>query len=122
MRFLLHDRDGKLAASVDTVLASADIEVITTLAQAPHADAVAERVVRTIRAACRDQLLILNRRHLTVVIRQDLADDTHCRPPQALRQALPFPLVPVPAAPAGPERGNCRPILGGIIPDDAVAT
>jgi putative transposase len=121
VRFLLHDRDGKFAAGFDTVFRSEGIEVIKTPAQAPNANAVAERVVRSIRAECLDQLLILNQRHLMFVLRQYVAYCNQRRPHQGLGQALPAPLAPGPTAPAAPEQVRCRPVLGGIIRDYAVA-
>ena len=84
-------------------------------------NAYAERVVRSVRAECLDHLLILNRRHLTVVLTQYLAYYNHRRPHQGLGQALPVPLAPVPTAAATPEQVSCRPVLGGIIHDYAVA-
>ncbi len=73
VRLLLHDRDGTFTAGFDTVLAAEGIDVIKTPAQAPNANAVAERVVRSIREECLDRLLILNRAHLTFVLEQYLA-------------------------------------------------
>jgi putative transposase len=70
VRFLIHDRDGTCAAGFDTVFRSEGSAVMKTPAQAPHANAVAERVVRSIRAEGRDQLLILNQRPLMFVRRQ----------------------------------------------------
>jgi putative transposase len=70
VRCLIHDRDGKFAAGFDTVFRSEGSAVMKTPAQAPHANAVAERVVRSIRAEGRDQLLILNQRPLMFVLRQ----------------------------------------------------
>ena len=120
VRFLIHDRDGKFAAGFDTVFRSEGVEVIRTPAQAPNANAVAERVVRSIRAECLDHLLILNQRHLTFVLKQYLANYNHRRPHQGLGQALPVPLAPVPTSPAAPEQVRCHPILGGLIHDYAV--
>jgi hypothetical protein len=55
------------------------------------------------------------------VLKQYLAHYNHRRPYQGLEQATPAPLAPAPTAPADPEQVNCRPILGGLIRDYAVA-
>ena len=91
VRFLLHDRDGKFPGSFDTVFQAEGIEIIRTPVRAPNANAVAERVVRSIRAECLDHLLILNQRHLRFVLKQYLAYYNHRRPHQGLGQALPVP-------------------------------
>ena len=84
-------------------------------------NAYAERVVRSIRAACLDRLLILNQAHLRFVLKQYLAYDNHRRPHQGLGQAFPVPLAPAPTSSTTPERVGCRPVLGGLIHDDAIA-
>ena len=84
------------------------------------ANAVAERMVRSIRAECLDRLLILNQRHLTFVLRQYVAYYNERRPHQGLGQQPPAPAAPAPLAPAAPGQVRCRPVLGGIIRDYAV--
>ncbi len=121
IKFLIHDRDSKFAAGFDTVFASEGIEIIKTPAQAPNANAVAERVVRSIRAECLDHLLILNQRHLRVVLKQYLAYYNQRRPHQGLAQQMPAPTTDPPTLPAAPEQVQCRPVLGGFIRDYAVA-
>ena len=121
VRFLLHDRDGTFAAAFDTVFAADGIAVIKTPVRAPNANAYAERLIRTVRAECLDRLLILNRAHLTVVLRQFFAYYNHRRPHQGLAQQAPIPLRSSPSAPAAPERGRYRPLAGGVIRDYASA-
>ena len=121
IKFLIHDRDSKFAAGFDTVFASEGIETIKTPAQAPNANAVAERVIRSLRAECLDHLLILNQRHLTFVLMQYLAYYNHRRPHQGLGQRMPAPTTEPPTVPVAPEQVRCRPILGGLIHDYAVA-
>ena len=95
--------------------------MIRTPAQAPNANAYAERVIRSIRAECLDHLLILSQRHLAFVLRQYVAYYNHRRPHQGLGQALPAPLEAAPTAAATPEQVRCRPVLGGLLHDYAVA-
>jgi putative transposase len=87
----------------------------------PNANAYAERVIRSVRQECLDHLLILNRAHLAFVLRQYVAYYNHRRPHQGLGQALPAPVALAPTSPAAPEQVSCRPILGGLIYDYAVA-
>jgi putative transposase len=68
-RFLIHDRDSKFSRAFDEVFRAEGIKVIRTPVQAPNANALAERWVRTVRADCLDRILILGRSHLEHVLR-----------------------------------------------------
>jgi hypothetical protein len=62
-RFLIRDRDSKFTRAFDDVFAADGILIIMTPTQAPNANAVAERWVRTVRQGCLDWMLIWGRRH-----------------------------------------------------------
>jgi len=115
-RFLIRDRDSKFTRDFDAVFASVDIEIVKTPVRAPKANAIAERLVRTVRAECLDWLLIVNRRHLERVLRV-FADhyNTH-RPHRSLHLTPPAPHVSklriIRPPSAGVER---RDRLGGLI-------
>jgi len=91
VRFLIHDRDSKFAASFDEVFRSEGIKVIQTPIRAPQANAYAERFVRTVRAECLDWLLIIGRRHLESVLRIYTAHDNRERPHRGLALLPPEP-------------------------------
>ena len=91
-RFLIHDRDTKFSASFEAVFASEGIETVLTPFRAPNANAVAERWVRSVRAECLDQLLILNETHLRRVLIEYVDYYNQSRPHQGLEQQAPLPL------------------------------
>jgi putative transposase len=62
--------------------------------RAPQANAIAERIVSTVRAECLDWLLILNRRHLEHVLRTFVAHYNAQRPHRSLNLQPPQPAEP----------------------------
>ncbi|PYQ73928.1 MAG: hypothetical protein DMG04_12225 [Acidobacteria bacterium] len=64
IRLLIRDHDRKFTRSFDEVFQGAGIRIVRTPIQAPLANGIAERFVRTVRSECLDWLLIANRRHL----------------------------------------------------------
>ena len=121
MRFLIRDRDGKFPASFDRVFASEDLPVVKTPPRTPNANAVAERVVRSLRAECLDQVLIVNQAHLRSVLAEYAVYYNHPRPHQGRGQAPPVPLAAAPALPVRPARIQRRPVLGGLLNDYDIA-
>ncbi len=87
--FLIRDRDSKFTRAYDDVFASDGVQTIKTPIQAPNANAVAERWVRTIRQECLDWLLILSRGHLARVLDEYLHHYNDQRPHRSLDLAPP---------------------------------
>jgi putative transposase len=84
-RFLLRDRDTKFTTAFDAVFTAAGMNIIRTPAQAPRANAHAERWVGTVRRECTDRMLILGQRHLTAVLTEYTHHYNEHRPHRAQR-------------------------------------
>ena len=65
VRFLIRDHDRKFTGSFDAAFETENIRIVRTPIQAPEANGIAERFVRTARSDCLDWLLIVNAWHLT---------------------------------------------------------
>ena len=117
-RVLIHDNDSKFTTPFDLVFQSEGLHVIHTPFQAPNANSVAERWVRSVREECLDHLLRLNQAHLRRVLNTFIDYYNTARPHQALAQQAPIPRPLV--RNSGPVQR--RELLGGIIGDYYRAT
>jgi len=64
VRFLIRDRDRKFTSRFDAVFEAQGVRVVRTPVQAPEANGIADRFVRTVRSECLDWLLIPSTPHL----------------------------------------------------------
>ena len=113
LRFLIHDRDSKFTDAFDAVFRSKGAKIILTPAQAPNANSVAERWVRSARTESLDKLLIVNQGHLRPVMSEYVDYYNTARPHQGIN--LQTPIHQTAQSRDGPIR--CRNVLGGIIHD-----
>jgi transposase InsO family protein len=112
-RFLIRDRAGQFTASFDIVLADVGIRVVRIPPRCPRANCFAERFVRTLRAELTDRMLIVNQRHLRVVLAEYIRHYNGRRPHRARNLRPPQPTRPV--ADLSYEQIKRRPVLGGLI-------
>jgi putative transposase len=117
VKFLIRDRDTKFTASVDEVFRSEGIRIIKTPVRSPRANALAERLVGTIRRECLDQFLIFGRRHLEHVLAEYLAHYNDHRPHRSLDQQAPMAMgiTRDPIDEPDPMQLRRNEILGGLI-------
>src|SRR5215510_16180241 len=88
------------------------IETLLTPVRAPRANAIAERVVRTLRNECLDHVVVVNEAHLRRVLDEFATYYNAERPHRSLH--LEPPLGPRPDAPATRGPIHARPVLGGL--------
>jgi putative transposase len=67
-RHLIHDRDAVYGGSLDSRLDQLGIAGVRTPVRSPKANAIAERLVRTIRSECLDHIIVVNEGHLRAVL------------------------------------------------------
>ncbi len=108
-RYLLRDRDAVYGGDLAPRARRLGIETLLTPVRAPRANAVAERVIGTLRRECLDHLLVLNERHLRAVLREVVRHYNAERPHRSLGLQTPRPAA---RPEAGPVRS--RPVLSGL--------
>jgi transposase InsO family protein len=108
-RYLVRDRDAVYGRDFVPRARRLGIETLLTPVRAPRANAVAERLVGTLRRECLDQLVIVNAAHLRSVLTEFVRYYNHERPHRSLALQPPVPAI---RAPTGPIRAS--PILGGL--------
>ena len=106
---LIHDRDRIYGADFATRIAGLDIESIRTPIRSPLANAIGERVVRTLRRECLDHILPLSERHVRSVLAGFVAYYNQDRPHRSLG-------LETPVSRRRPVAGEVisRPVLGGL--------
>jgi transposase InsO family protein len=89
LRFVIHDRDPLFTSAFREVFTSEGLRDITTLPRTPRMNAICERVIGTLRRELLDRILILNERHLALVLQEYLIHYNGHRPHQSRHQRPP---------------------------------
>ncbi len=108
-RFLVRDRDRVYGADFVARATGLGIETVVTPVRAPRANAVAERLIGTLRRECLDHLVVVNEQHLRAVLAQFVTYNNGARSHRALALDTPHPAT-------RPRHGPilARPVLGGL--------
>ena len=115
VRFLIRDHDRKFTDSVDAVFEGQGARIVLTPIQAPEANGIAERFVRTARSECLDWLLIVSAQHLERALTVFVDHYNGWRPHRSLDLAPPNGRPPATWAEAQPITVKRRDLLGGLI-------
>ena len=108
-RHLLRDHDAVYGRDFRARAERIGIEAIATPVASLRANAVVERLIRTLRRECMDQLIILDEQHLRSVLTDFVQYYNLERPHRTLRRE-----TPVPARRAVEGLVRSRPVLGGL--------
>jgi transposase InsO family protein len=108
-RFLVHDRDAVYGRDFARRARGLGVETLLTPVRAPQANAVAERLVGTLRRECLDHLVVVNERHLSSILAEFVRFYNQERPHRTLRLETPEPGV---RSTTGSIRAS--PVLGGL--------
>jgi transposase InsO family protein len=108
-RHLVRDRDAVSGGDCSRRANGLGIETVLTPVRAPRANAIAERVVRTLRNDCLDRVIPLDEAHLRTVLSEDVAYYNSERPHRTLALQPPLPRAPTVSGPI-----RRRPVWGGL--------
>jgi transposase InsO family protein len=111
-KYVLRDRDAVYGRDFAAKADRLGIATLLTPFRSPKANAVAERVIRTLRQECLDHVLVLGERHLERVLAEYVHYYNTDRPHRSLRLTPPLPAARDPCTPSGTV--IARPVLGGL--------
>ena len=110
--FLIRDRDRSYGGDFIARARRLGIETILTPLRAPNANAIAERVIGTLRRECLDHVIAVNEQHLRRVLGEYVQHYNAMRPHRSLALDSPEGRKPVQRMPS--QRVVSKPVLGGL--------
>jgi transposase InsO family protein len=108
-KHLIRDRDAVYGGDFRQKARRLGIETVLTPVRAPRANAIAERVIGSLRRECTDHVIPLDERHLRAVLAEDVDYDNRDRPHRTLRLETPLPTTRSPTGAV-----HALPVLGGL--------
>jgi len=88
-KYLIRDNDSKFGSCFARVATTSAIEILKTPVHAPQANAICERLLRSVRQECLDHLLIFHEKQLQRVLNAYMAYFNQARPHQGIGQQIP---------------------------------
>jgi transposase InsO family protein len=87
-KYLICDNDSKFGPSFARVATTSGIKLLKTPYQAPRANAICERFMRSLRQECLDHLLIFQEKQLQGVLNASVGSFNQSRPHQGIAQRI----------------------------------
>jgi putative transposase len=113
-KYLIRDNDSKFGSSFARVATTSGIEILKTPVQAPRANAICERFMRSVRQECLDHLLLLHEKQhepRTPYVCDVLQPGTTH---QGIQQQIPEPSRSAPSSHQAGEKVIALPVVGGL--------
>ena len=111
-KHLIRDRDAVYGGDFRDRAKALGIETVLTPVRAPRANAIAERLIGTLRRECLDHVIPVDERHLRTILAEYTAYYNRDRPHRTLRLQTPRPQARPRAEPIQTIRA--RSVLGGL--------
>jgi transposase InsO family protein len=113
-KYLIHDNDSKFGTCFARVAVSSGIKELKTPYHAPRANAICERLLRSVRQECLDHVLILHERQLQRVLNAYVLYFNQARPHQGIGHQIPDFSGSTRATSHDGTKVLAVPILGGL--------
>jgi transposase InsO family protein len=113
-KYLIRDNDSKFGPCFARVAKTSTIKILKTPVQAPRANAICERFLRSVRQECLDHLLILHEKQLQRVLNAYVVYFNQARPHQGIAQQIPEPRRSALSSHQAGDKVIALPAMGGL--------
>jgi len=113
-KYLIGDNDSKFGPCFARVAKTSTIKILKTPVQAPRANAICERFLRSVRQECLDHLLILHEKQLQRVLNAYVVYFNQARPHQGIAQQIPEPSRSALSSHQAGDKVIALPVMGGL--------